>query len=95
MPAPDSTVEEVRSSVLRYLRMYEEGKLTMADLAAELAAMTSPYEEAMGGVEDHYGELLRAALRFDVESKRDPLAPSQDLEQRLTGFRRKEAEWQV
>ena len=39
MPAPDSTVEEVRASVLMYLRMYEEGKFTLGDLAAEMAAL--------------------------------------------------------
>ena len=46
MPAPDSTVEEVRTSVLRYLRMYEEGQLTLRDLAAELAVMAGAYEHA-------------------------------------------------
>ena len=38
MPAPDSTQEEVRTSVLKYIRMYEEGALTLGDLAAELSS---------------------------------------------------------
>jgi hypothetical protein len=93
MPAPDSTIEEVRTSVLRYLRMYEEGKLTLGDLAAELAVMAPAYDEVMGGIEDHYGELLAAGYRFRAESSRDACASSQQLERILTDFRRKEAEW--
>ena len=64
MPAPDSTAEEVRASVLMYLRMYEEGKFTLGDLAAEMAALAPAYEHATGGVEDSYGELLKAAHRY-------------------------------
>ena len=52
MPAPDSTAEEVRASVLMYLRMYEEGRLTLGDLAAEMSALAPAYEHAMGGVGD-------------------------------------------
>ena len=84
MPAPDSTVEEVRASVLRYLRMYEEGQLTLRDLAAELAVMTRAYEHAMGGIADAYGALLESAAHFGA---------LEDLEQAVTEFRREEAKW--
>jgi hypothetical protein len=84
MPAPDSTVEEVRISVLRYLRMYEEGQLTLRDLAAELAIMNGAYEHAMGGIPDAYGALLASAsLPGALE----------ELEQAVTEFRREEARW--
>ena len=85
MPAPDSTVEEVRASVLRYLRMYEEGQLTLRDLAAELAVMTRAYEHAMGGIRDTYGTLLASAARSEV---------LEELEQAVTEFRREEAKWE-
>ena len=88
MPAPDSTVEEVRASVLRYLRMYEEGQLTLRDLAAELAVMTGPYEHAMGSIPDPYGALLVSAARFQ---RRD--GAFEELEQAVTEFRRAEAKW--
>ena len=88
MPAPDSTVEEVRTSVLRYLRMYEEGQLSMRDLAAELAVMSGAYEHAMGGIPDPYGVLLRSASRF--ERRQGAL---EELEQAVTDFRREEAKW--
>jgi len=84
MPAPDSTVEEVRASVLRYLRMYEEGQLTLRDLAAELAVMSGAYEHAMGGIPDPYGALLVSASRLDA---------LEELEQAVTEFRREEAKW--
>jgi hypothetical protein len=86
MPAPDSTVEEVRASVLMYLRMYEEGKFTLNDLAAEMAALAPAYEHAMGGIGDAYGELLRAAGQHGAGG-------SQELEEAMTEFRRTEAEW--
>jgi hypothetical protein len=89
MPAPDSTVEEVRASVLRYLRMYEEGQLTLRDLAAELGVMSGAYEHAMGGIADPYGALLVSASQF--ERRADPLA---ELEQAVTEFRREEAKWE-
>jgi len=89
MPAPDSTVEEVRTSVLRYLRMYEEGQLTMRDLAAELAVMTGAYEHAMGGIPDPYGTLLVSAARFQ---RRD--GAFEELELAVTEFRRAEAKWE-
>ena len=88
MPAPDSTVEEVRTSVLRYLRMYEEGQLTLRDLAAELAVMAGAYEHAMGGIADAYGALLASAARF----QRD--AGFEAFEQDVTEFRREEAKWE-
>lgn len=93
MPAPDSTLDDVRSSVLRYLRMYEEGRLTLGDLAAELAAMAAPYEHAMGAIEDHFRELLVIAKReYDV-TQRNPFASLDVLEEAVTKFRRSEAEW--
>ncbi len=87
MPAPDSTIEEVRSSVLRYMRMYEEGKLTLGDLAAELAVMALPYEHAIGAVEDHYAPLLTAAAHYAK------LGPD-EFEQAMTHFRRTDATWE-
>ena len=89
MPAPDSTVEEVQASVLRYLRMYEEGQLTLRDLAAELAVMAEAYEHAMGGIPDPYGALLVSASRF----KRNE-GEFEELEQAVTEFRRTEARWE-
>ena len=94
MPAPDSTMEEVRASVLLYMRMYEEGKLTLGDLAAELAVMAPAYDHVMGGIEDHFGSLLAAAWKFQKESKASPGVPSEELEQVLTDFRRAEAKWE-
>lgn len=88
MPAPDSTVEEVRASVLRYLRMYEEGQLTLGDLAAELAVMAGAYEHAMGGILDPYGALLAGASRF---KRRE--GAFEELEEAVTEFRRAEARW--
>ncbi len=89
MPAPDSTIEEVRSSVLKYIRMYEEGGITLGDLSAELAVYTSAYENAMGAVRDHWRELLVAA----AERNRDQFGSFDHLEQALTEFRRTEAAW--
>jgi len=89
MPAPDSTVEEVRASVLRYLRMYEEGQLTLRDLAAELAVMAAAYDHAMGGIPDPYGALLESAARFEWRD-----AAFEELEQAVTEFRRAEAKWE-
>ena len=89
MPAPDSTVEEVRASVLRYLRMYEEGQLTLRDLAAELAVMDAAYEHGMGGIPDAYGALLVSASRFEQRAN-----ALEELEQAVTEFRRAEAKWE-
>jgi hypothetical protein len=91
MPAPDSTVEEVRTSVLKYLRMYEEGQFTLNDLAADLAGMAPAYEHAMGGIADNYGELLRAAR--DYRAGADTQGSYEALEQAITNFRRREAVW--
>ena len=88
MPAPDSTVEEVRASVLRYLRMYEEGQLTLRDLAAELAVMSGAYEHAMGSIADPYGTLLGSAARFQRDGG------FEGFEQDVTEFRRAEAKWE-
>ena len=86
MPAPDSTAEEVRASVLMYLRMYEEGRLTLGDLAAEMSALAPAYEHAMGGIGDSYGTLLGAARRYSDGGV-------QELEEAMTTFRRVEAAW--
>ena len=89
MPAPDSTQEEVRASVLRYIRMYEEGGLTLGDLAAELSVYAAAYNEVMGGVQDHWSSLLTAAF----DQHRHPGSDFGNLEAALTEFRRTEAEW--
>ena len=93
MPMPDSTADEVRASVLRYLRMYEEGNFTLGDLAAELAVMTSAYEHAMGGIGDSFGTLLAMASRYRAQSAASAHASYADFEQALTDFRRHEAAW--
>ncbi|MGH9669033.1 MAG: hypothetical protein ACRD3A_02845 [Terriglobales bacterium] len=87
MPAPDSTAKEVRASVLMYLRAYEEGRLTLGDLAAEMSALAPAYEHAMGGIGDSYGELLGAARRYASADG------TQELEEAITVFRRVEAAW--
>ena len=89
MPAPDSTQEEVRASVLKYIRMYEEGGLTLGDLAAELSVYAPAYNEVMGGVEDHWGRLLNAA----VQLHRKPGSDFARFDEELTAFRRSEAAW--
>ena len=94
MPAPDSTVEEVRTSVLRYLRMYEEGNFTLGDLAAELAVMAPAYDNAMGGIEDTFGNLLSTAYKYRSESQADASTSYEDLERAVTEFRRSEAAWE-
>ncbi len=93
MPAPDSTVDEVRTSVLRYLRMYEEGQFTLGDLAAEIAVMAPAYDHAMGGIEDPYGELLAVAFKYKQQSDKDASTSYEELERALTEFRRAEAAW--
>lgn len=82
MGMPDSSAEEIRSSVLRYVRMYEEGGLTLGDLRAELAGLTELYEHALGGVQDNYRTLLRTAANA---------RELDDVEAALTYFRRAEA----
>ena len=93
MPAPDNTVQEVRSSVLRYLRMYEEGKLTLGDLAAELAVMAPAYDHAMGGLDDAYQQLLATAHKHRAQTSADAGRSPDELEEALTRFRRTEAAW--
>jgi hypothetical protein len=90
---PESTVDEVRTSVLRYLRMYEEGNFTVGDLAAELAVMATAYEHAMGGIPDNFGALLSTASKYRVACAADPRVSYDDFEQALTEFRRAEAAW--
>lgn len=75
--------------MLRYLRMYEEGQLTIRDLAAELAVMAGAYEHAMGGIADPYGGLLAAAANFQRRER-----TLEDLEEAVTHFRREEAKWE-
>ena len=93
MPMPESTADEVRTPVLRYLRMYEEGNFTLGDLAAELAVMTPAYEHAMGGIPDSFGALLTTAAKYRAQSAADARASYADFEQALTDFRRTEASW--
>jgi hypothetical protein len=93
MPMPESTVDEVRTSVLRYLRMYEEGNFTLGDLAAELAVMNGAYEHAMGGIADSFGTLLATASKYRDQSAADARASYADFEQAVTDFRRTEASW--
>ncbi|HXE89854.1 MAG TPA: hypothetical protein VNK82_02725 [Terriglobales bacterium] len=93
MPAPDSTIEEVRSTVLRYLRMYEEGHMTLGDLAAELAAMAPAYDHAMGGLDDAYQQLLGAACKHRIQTGSDGGLSPAEWEESVTRFRRTEAAW--
>ncbi len=93
MPAPDSTIEEIRSSVLRYLRRYEEGHMTLSDLAADLAVLAPAYDHAMGGLDDSYQHLLAVAYKYQVESRTDGGLSQHEWEQALTEFRRAEAAW--
>lgn len=90
---PESTADEVRTSVLRYLRMYEEGNFTLGDLAAELAVMTSAYQHAMGGIADSFGALLTTAAKYRAQSTADAHASYDDFESAVTDFRRREAAW--
>jgi hypothetical protein len=94
MPAPDNTVQEVRASVLHYLRLYEQGSLTLGDLAAELSIMAPAYDEVMGGIADHFGELLEAAYKYHAQSSADARTSYEELERVLTEFRRAEAAWE-
>ena len=93
MSAPDSTAEEVRSSVLKYLRMYEEGALTLNDLAAELGAMAPAYDHVMGGITDNFGNLLAVAHGYCAKADARTPASYEPLELALTDFRRREAAW--
>ncbi len=79
---PESSVEEIRASVLRFLRMYEEGAITLRDLKAELGAWAELYEHNMGNVQDNYRVLLRVAA--DAREL-------EDVDAALTHFRRMEA----
>ena len=94
MSAPDNTVQEVRSTVLHYLRMYEQGNLTLGDLAAELSILAPAYDEAMGGIADHFGQLLETAYQYRAQSAADARASYDELERVLTDFRRTEAAWE-
>jgi hypothetical protein len=90
---PESTADEVRTSVLRYLRLYEEGNFTLGDLAAELAVMTSAYEHAMGGIADSFGALLAAAASYRSRAQANAAESYEDWEHAVTDFRRTEASW--
>ncbi len=90
---PDSSIEEIRTSTLRYLRMYEEGNFTLGDLAAELAVMAPAYDHAMGGISDSYGDLLATAYKYRSQSSADASTSYAELEEALTDFRRSEAAW--
>ncbi len=93
MPAPDSSIEEIRGSALMYLRMYEEGKLALGDVASELAVMTAAYRHAIGTVDDEFSALLEAALQYKSEEQRFGWASQHDLERAVTEFRRAAASW--
>lgn len=93
MPAPDSSIEEIRHSALMYLRMFEEGKLTLGDLAAELTVMTAAYRHAMGTVDDEFSQLLETALHYKSEEQKFGWASQDDLERAVTEFRRAAAAW--
>lgn len=93
MPAPDSSIEEIRSGALMYLRMFEEGKLTLGDLAAELAVMTPAYRHAIGMLDDEFSTLLEAALQYKSEEQRFGWASQDDWEKSVTEFRRAAAAW--
>ena len=94
MPAPDNTVQEVRASVLHYLRLYEQGSLTLGDLAAELGVMAPAYDDAMCGIADHFGRLLETAYKYRAQSAADARTSYEELERVLTEFRRAEAAWE-
>jgi hypothetical protein len=93
MPSPDSSMEEIRNGALMYLRMYEEGKLTLRDFAAEVAVMTAAYRHAIGSVDDEFSALLEAALQYKSEEQRFGWASQDDLEKAVTQFRRTAASW--
>jgi len=93
MSAPDSSLEEIRRSALMYLRMFEEGKLTLGDLAAELAVMTAAYRHAIGTLDDEFSTLLESALQYKSEEQRFGWASQDDLERAVTEFRRAAASW--
>jgi hypothetical protein len=93
VPAPDSTIEEVRGSVLRYVRMYEEGNFTLSDLADELAVMTAAYQDAIGTLHDEFAGLLKAASQYTQERRAHGGASQDELEAALTDFRRAAASW--
>lgn len=93
MAAPDSSTEEIRGGTLMYLRMFEEGKLTLGDLAAELAVMTAAYRHAIGTLDDEFSTLLEAALQYKAEQQRFGWASQDDLEKAVTEFRRTAASW--
>jgi hypothetical protein len=93
MPAPDSTIEEVRSSVLRYIRMYEEGQLTLGDLSAELAVMAPAYQHAIGALDDEFSTLLDATWRYSRQAEQSGATSQHEVERALTEFRRAAASW--
>ena len=90
---PDSSKEEVRGATLMYLRMFEEGKLTLGDVATELAAMTAAYRHAIGLLDDEFSALLEAALHYKSEEQRFGWASQADFEKAVTEFRRTAAIW--
>jgi hypothetical protein len=86
-------MEEIRGGALMYLRMFEEGKVTLGDLASELAVMTAAYRHAIGTVDDEFSALLEAALLYKSEEQRFGWASQDDLEKAVTEFRRTAASW--
>ena len=75
MPMPESSVDEIRSSTLRYLRMYEEGSFTLSDLSSELAVMaprtTMPWAELPMDLENCFPQPTNSA----ASQRRMPPSP--------------------
>jgi hypothetical protein len=83
MSPVENTVQEVRGRTIMLIRHYEQGRLTLHDLAQELAFLAPLYQHALGGHDDYYQALLSAASDCDRTGE-----GSQALEQALTTFRR-------
>lgn len=83
MAPVQNTVQEVRGRTIMLIRRYEQGRLTLRDLAQELALMAPLYKHALGGHDDYYQSLLTVAADFDRTGE-----SAQALEQAVTTFRR-------
>jgi len=55
--------------------------------------MAPAYDYAIGGIQDHWGDLLATAYKYRTESKGNAMTSYDDLERSLTAFRRAEAAW--
>ena len=83
MAPVENTVQEVRGRTIMLIRRYEQGRLSLRDLAQELGLMTPLYRHALGGHTDYYQSLLDAAADYDRTGE-----GPQALEQAVTTFRR-------